>query len=103
MKRNHFFRRSEMENLVKSYSEWMKNESDPRVQSWLLMTSPFPTVAICASFSIFAIYLRVSMKKREPVNIRWFIWGFDFFHLATSSSLIVIIIKLNLLNDFNFR
>lgn len=92
-----------MERLVEDYNTWVNSESDPRVHGWFLMSSPLPTIAICVAFLVFAIFLRICMKQREAMNIRWMIWGFDFFHLAASSILMFIIIKLRLLNDFNFR
>lgn len=88
---------------MERYISWVDRESDPRVNSWFLMSSPLPTVLILASYLALAAILKIYMRNLKAVNIRWMIWGFDFFHLATSSTLIFIIIKLKLLINFNFR
>lgn len=92
-----------MEKLAENYSNWMNTKSDPRVGDWPLMASPFPIIAICASFLAFGKLLHIWMKPRKPAEIRWMIWCFDFFHLTASGTLIFFILHLKLLKGFNFR
>lgn len=89
--------------MVELLASWLHHESDPRVDHWFLMSSPFPTVFICFSFLVLAKLLHVYMKPRDAVNIVPLIWGFDFFHLTISASLIFVAFKLQLLQNFNFR
>lgn len=93
----------EMENLFESYDRWMKKDSDPRFANWYMMSSPIPTVAICASFLVIAKLLHIWMKSRDAWNIRWMIWGFDFFHFVVGFISCLVIAKLQLFKDFNFR
>jgi membrane-anchored protein YejM (alkaline phosphatase superfamily) len=92
-----------MENLLGNFTRWMTQESDERARDWLLMSSPLPTIAICAFYLVASKLLHSWMKKREPIDIRWLIWGFDFFHLVVSSSLICFLIALKVFDDVNFR
>lgn len=45
-----------MEALRNVYYFWddlMNNKSDPRTRDWPLMSSPFPTIAICLAYAYF--------------------------------------------------
>lgn len=86
-----------------NFSWWLQLESDPRVDNWPLMSSPYPTIAICASFLASAKLLHFWMANRKPISIRWPIWCFDVFHLLVSTSLILVSCNMKLLRDFNFR
>lgn len=104
--KNHSFGRFIMEKLLESYSAWIRSDSDPRVLNWCLMSSPKATNVICSCYIIFAIFLFHIMKKKEPIDVRltkWAIWGFNFFQLLSSSSFILLSIKLQLFKDFNLR
>lgn len=39
-----------LNRLVAGYHDLMDNKSDPRVNDWLLMSSPLPTLAICLTY-----------------------------------------------------
>lgn len=92
-----------MQELLKNSTQWLKLESDPRVDRWFLMSSPVPSVLICLTFLIVAKLLHIWMKPLEAVKIRWPIWGFDFFHLTMSASFILVAIKFKLLENLNLR
>jgi GNS1/SUR4 family len=81
----------------------MALDSDSSARDWLLMSSPWPTVAICAFYLAASKLLHSWMKRREPIDIRWWIWGFDVFHLVASSSFLSFAFAENLFSDFNFR
>lgn len=45
--------------------------SDPRVNDWIMMSSPFPTVAICLSYAFLSKFLGPKlMENRKPFNLR---------------------------------
>lgn len=35
-----------------SYRDLMDNKSDPRTSEWFLMSSPWPTAAICITYAV---------------------------------------------------
>lgn len=39
-----------LSRLVAGYHDLMDNKSDQRVKDWFLMSSPFPTLAICLTY-----------------------------------------------------
>ncbi|KAL7292497.1 elongation of very long chain fatty acids protein AAEL008004-like [Trichogramma pretiosum] len=58
-------------NLVNGYKDMMSNQSDPRVKDWAMMSSPFPTVAICLGYAYFSKVLGPKlMENRKPFNLR---------------------------------
>ncbi|XP_012288394.1 elongation of very long chain fatty acids protein AAEL008004 [Orussus abietinus] len=58
-------------NLVHGYRDLMDNKSDPRVNEWPMMSSPFPTVAICMSYVYFSKVLGPRlMENRKPFELR---------------------------------
>jgi len=62
---------SPVKSTVDIYN-WIFSYADPRVDSWPLMGSPFPTVAIFATYLLITKYGPKYMKDREPFNInKW--------------------------------
>lgn len=62
---------SAMTSLVHSYRDLMDNQSDPRVNDWVMMSSPFPTLAICLSYAYFSKVLGPKlMENRKPFDLR---------------------------------
>lgn len=45
-------------SIVDGYHDLMDNKSDQRVKDWFLMSSPFPTLAICLTY---VFIVKVSM------------------------------------------
>lgn len=50
---------------------WIYSYADPRVDSWPLMGSPFPTVAIFATYLAMTYYGPQYMAKREPMKLKY--------------------------------
>lgn len=49
----------------------MENRSDPRVKDWFLMSSPFPTLAICLSYGLLVTKIGPKlMENRKPFELR---------------------------------
>lgn len=92
-----------MEKLFETYQVWVKTDADPRVRDWFLMSSPFPTVIICAFYLTSAKLLNIWMKPRKAMNIRWMILCFDLLHLVGSVVVLSILIRLKVFSNFNFR
>jgi len=59
-----------LRNIVDSYNDLM-SKKDPRVDGWFLMSSPFYTLAICASYIYFVKSLGPKlMRDRKPFELR---------------------------------
>ena len=71
--------------LSQSY-EKIWNVRDPRVNDWLMMNSPWPTISLCAGYvyicKILGPYL---MKDREPFKLKKTIMAYNFIQVLFSS------------------
>lgn len=54
-----------------SVYDWIFSYADKRVDSWPLMGSPFPTVAIFATYLLITKYGPRYMATREPFKLKW--------------------------------
>nr|BBF94994.1 elongation of very long chain fatty acids protein 14 [Orthetrum albistylum] len=58
-------------NFIHQYHDLMDNRSDPRVNDWTMMGSPFPTLFICLFYAYFAKVLGPRlMENRKPFDLR---------------------------------
>lgn len=63
----------------------MVNKRDPRVDGWLLMSSPFPTLLICAAYIYFVKSLGPRlMKNRAPFELRKTIIAYNVVQVVFS-------------------
>lgn len=60
-----------MDSLIQSYNYVLTDLRDPRVDSWAMMASPWPTFALCALYYYIVRFGGISfMKERAPYNIK---------------------------------
>ncbi|XP_026328432.1 elongation of very long chain fatty acids protein AAEL008004-like [Hyposmocoma kahamanoa] len=60
-----------MASIINWYRDLMDNRSDPRVKDWPMMSSPWPTLAICIGYAICARKIGPSlMANRKPFELR---------------------------------
>uniref|UniRef100_A0A1B6D8X5 Elongation of very long chain fatty acids protein n=1 Tax=Clastoptera arizonana TaxID=38151 RepID=A0A1B6D8X5_9HEMI len=58
-------------NIIDGYHDIMDNKSDPRVNGWAMMSSPFPTLGICLFYAYFSKVLGPRlMENRKPFDLR---------------------------------
>lgn len=58
-------------NIIDSYHDLMDKQSDPRVNDWTMMSSPFPTLFICLFYAYFSKVLGPKlMENRKPFDLR---------------------------------
>ncbi|KAJ9601424.1 hypothetical protein L9F63_000448, partial [Diploptera punctata] len=73
-------------DIIHGYHDIMDNKSDPRVNHWSMMGSPFPTLAICLSYAYFSKVLGPRMmENRKPLNIRNILIVYNFVQTIFSS------------------
>ncbi|CAN8027890.1 unnamed protein product [Ixodes persulcatus] len=73
-----------LEEIRDFYNKTLES-GDARVQEWLFMQSPWPTLTICLSYAYLVKVLGPSlMKNREPMQLRWIMVGYNFFMVAIS-------------------
>lgn len=76
---------SVIHNFVDAYYDLMVNKRDPRVDGWLLMSSPFPTLLICAAYIYFVKSLGPRlMKNRAPFELRKTIIAYNVVQVVFS-------------------
>nr|CAD7442954.1 unnamed protein product [Timema bartmani] len=73
-------------DIIHGYHDVMDNKSDPRVNQWSMMASPFPTLAICLAYAYFAKVLGPRlMENRKPFNLRNVLIVYNFLQTIFSS------------------
>ncbi|XP_017798328.1 PREDICTED: elongation of very long chain fatty acids protein AAEL008004-like [Habropoda laboriosa] len=72
--------------LYDGYRDLMDNKSDPRVNNWAMMSSPFPTLAICLSYVYFVKVLGPKlMENRKPFDLRRVMIFYNLFQVIFSA------------------
>lgn len=72
--------------LYDGYRDLMDNKSDPRVKNWAMMSSPFPTLAICLSYAYFVKVLGPKlMENRKPLDLRRVMIYYNLFQVIFST------------------
>lgn len=70
--------------LLRTYSLYLF--PDPRVNDWAMMSSPFPTVAICLSYAYFSRVLGPKlMENRKPFDLRGILIMYNLIQTLFSS------------------
>ncbi|XP_013794017.2 elongation of very long chain fatty acids protein AAEL008004-like [Limulus polyphemus] len=83
---------------VKNWYNHTLENGDVRVQEWMFMQGPGPTITICLSYVYFVKVLGpLLMKNREPYNLRWVMVLYNFFMVYAS---IYLFLKLGFLGWF---
>lgn len=73
---------------VQDAYDQLLQSGDSRVQSWPLVNSPFPTMAICLSYAFFVNKIGPRlMKNRKPLDIRWLMVAYNLIMVGISSYL----------------
>nr|UZZ64688.1 fatty acid elongase elovl1d [Platychelipus littoralis] len=96
--------------LVKKVMEYqdLYNEAwkyrDQRVDGWPLMSSPYPTIFICA---LYVYIVKVAgpnyMKDKEPMNLKYFLMVYNVFQVVLSAYIFVELLKNGWGGDYSFR
>lgn len=66
-------------NSTKNYYQWLESFADPRVESWPLMASPGPVLAIFFLYLFAANYGPSLMKSRKPLQLRWLLVIYNLY------------------------
>lgn len=73
---------------IKDAYNQLLQSGDSRVQSWPLVNTPFPTMAICLSYAFFVNKIGPKlMESRSPLNIRWLMVSYNLIMVVLSSYL----------------
>lgn len=71
--------------IYDGYRDLMDNKSDPRVNNWAMMSSPFPTLAICLFYGYFVKVLGPKlMENRKPLDLRKVMIWYNLFQVIFS-------------------
>ncbi|XP_011867515.1 PREDICTED: elongation of very long chain fatty acids protein AAEL008004 isoform X2 [Vollenhovia emeryi] len=72
--------------IYDGYRDLMDNKSDPRVSDWSMMSSPFPTLAICLLYAYFVKVLGPKlMENRKPFDLRKVMIWYNLFQVIFST------------------
>lgn len=71
--------------LVDFYYDLMENKSDPRVNGWLMMSGPMPTLIICLTYAYCVKVLGPKlMENRKPMDLRRVLIFYNLFQVIFS-------------------
>nr|QMX41530.1 very long chain fatty acid elongation protein ELO5 [Dioryctria abietella] len=74
-----------LNRLVAQYHDLMDNKSDQRVKDWFLMSSPFPTLAICLTYVFTVKVLGPKlMENRKPFELKKVLIWYNLFQVLFS-------------------
>lgn len=72
--------------IIDGYHDIMDNKSDPRVKDWLMMSSPFPTMALSLCYAIFVKRIGPKlMENRKPFELKKTIIVYNAFQVIFST------------------
>lgn len=72
--------------IYDEYRNLMDNKSDPRVNNWFMMSSPFPTLFICLFYAYFVKVLGPKlMENRKPFELKRILLFYNFFQVIFSA------------------
>ncbi|XP_057377789.1 elongation of very long chain fatty acids protein 7-like [Daphnia carinata] len=78
-----------IKNFVDGYNDLMINRRDPRVDGWLFMGSPFPTLIMCSCYIYFVKSLGPRlMRDRKPFELRGAIIVYNIIQVLASIYLV---------------
>nr|AWJ25052.1 fatty acid elongase [Nilaparvata lugens] len=73
-------------DIIDGYHDIMDNQSDPRVNGWSMMSSPFPTLFICLFYAYFSKVLGPKlMENRKPFDLRNVLVVYNLFQTVFST------------------
>ncbi|XP_044742303.1 elongation of very long chain fatty acids protein AAEL008004-like isoform X2 [Chrysoperla carnea] len=72
--------------VIDGYNDLMDNKSDPRVNNWPLMSSPFPTLCICLTYAFCVKRLGPKlMENRKPFQLKNTLIVYNLFQVIFST------------------
>ncbi|XP_049954014.1 elongation of very long chain fatty acids protein AAEL008004 isoform X5 [Schistocerca serialis cubense] len=73
-------------NLIDDFQDLMDRQGDPRTSKWFLMSSPFPTAAICLTYVYIVKVLGPRlMENRKPFELKNLLIAYNFFQVIFSA------------------
>lgn len=93
-----------LDRLVEGYHHVMDNESDQRVKDWPLMSSPFPTIAICLTYLLIVKVIGPKfMENRKPYELKKVLLYYNLFQVLFSCWLFNESINCGWFTTYSFR
>ncbi|KAJ8732828.1 hypothetical protein PYW07_015427 [Mythimna separata] len=93
-----------LSRLVEGYHDLMDNKSDQRVKDWFLMSSPFPTLAICLTYVFTVKVLGPKlMENRKPFELKRILIFYNLFQVLFSIWLFRESLKSGWFTTYSFR
>ncbi|CAG9560577.1 unnamed protein product [Danaus chrysippus] len=90
--------------IVEGYHDLMDNQSDQRVKDWFLMSSPFPTLAICLTYVFIVKVLGPKlMENRKPFELKQILIWYNLFQVIFSCWLFYESIASGWFTTYSFR
>ncbi|CAH2260862.1 jg21190 [Pararge aegeria aegeria] len=93
-----------IKRIVDGYHDLMDNQSDPRIKDWFLMSSPFPTLAICLTY-VFTVKILGPklMEDRKPFELKRVLIWYNLFQVIFSCWLFNESIATGWFSTYSFR
>ncbi|KAK6639800.1 Elongation of very long chain fatty acids protein 7 [Polyplax serrata] len=93
-----------IDSIVEEYRDTMDHKSDPRVKDWPMMSSPFPTLAICLFYAYFSKVLGPKiMENRKPFDLRKILIVYNLIQSIFSTWIFYEYIQSGWFTGYSFR
>lgn len=91
-------------SIIDGYHDLMDNKSDPRVNDWFLMSSPFPTLFFCLTY-VYVVKVAGPkfMENRKPFELRNVLIVYNFLQVVFSAWLFYESLVSGWLFHYSFR
>lgn len=91
-------------NVIDGYHDLMDNKSDPRVNEWFLMSSPFPTLCMCLTYAyVVKVVGPKLMENRKPFELKYVLIIYNLFQVIFSTYLFYESAVSGWLNHYSFK
>ncbi|XP_049781491.1 elongation of very long chain fatty acids protein AAEL008004 isoform X1 [Schistocerca nitens] len=91
-------------SLIDDFQDLMDRQGDPRTSKWFLMSSPFPTAAICLTYVYIVKVLGPRlMENRKPFELKNLLIAYNFFQVIFSAWLFYECLMSGWLTEYSFR
>ena len=72
-------------DMSQKYEFIMTELRDPRVDDWMLMSSPWPTVGLCAAYYVFVRFIGPAFMKGKPsFDVQKLMFAYNFLQTLFS-------------------
>ncbi|XP_074647946.1 very long chain fatty acid elongase 4-like [Tubulanus polymorphus] len=91
-----------MDTFMETYEAFMA-KGDPRVENWLMMKSPVPSILLIAAYLLICICGPMLMKNRKPFDLKFLIIPYNFALVGLSAYMFYEVLMSAILANYSLK